>query len=74
MNRKTTKTKQNKTKQNKHGQRQNKTKQFAVRELSILAVSPAKFKPLREPIRILLFIADQVSHVICAIILNKIAG
>ena len=33
-------------------------------EGSILAVRTTKFGPLREPIRILLFIVDQLSHII----------
>ena len=34
-----------------------------LRDRSILAVRIAKFGPLREPIRILLFISDQFGYV-----------
>ena len=36
----------------------------SVREQSVLAVLIAKFGPLREPIRMLLFTIDQFSHII----------
>ena len=40
----------------------------SVRERSILAVRIAKYGPLREPIRMLLFTLDQFSHIITDVI------